>query len=925
MKNLCALMAFVMVAFNAMSERNLLLNGGFEDGLNGWTTAHPWYEAKVDGKGTGISAWEIDERNARAGKQSAKVIGKGNRGIAMQVLRLPPATYRVRGWLKCENLGDANASILVEFLDKDRKWFQGITAGSVSGTTDWTRIEKDITFPPETVWVHFDLLTSAPNNGAAWFDEIELIPQPTGVPLLSAWVIQKPADAGEVRLKWKVTDSTGIAQYEIYVEPQPFTSLKGLHPKAVMDWTASEAAVRVRGKTSRVHVAVEPVSVDGQRPAEVKSMEVVVKDTKPPRAVEWTVRNSVWQRDSLFVEWQPCPLDEDIRSFHLHAAATPMEKVTRLGTLGKPFPAHQQMAWLPRSALPSGTKYLALTAVDAAGNESPPTWQLIPALTQDAGRKMPCDIWVTSPLLNIFRDTPKPANAANHIDLLCARNEAEGAQIVLTPRQPLTDVYVEVEPLRHENGKAQIAAENIAWHFVGYLHVEKNSTATPPEELLRKAPADFPDPFLEERSLDLTPPVSPPSQRENGGGNQPIFVRVFVPKDAAPGVYRGGVHVIASEGSVRVPLRVEVLPFALPDQLPLYVTNWFNVGNIARFHNVPEWSEDFWRTLRLYAKEMRRAHQNVVLTPLDLVKVWREEDGSLTFDYADFDRWVELFEKEGVVERIELSHLGGRTTGEWECKTFSLAPRPATDRRSGQVFHIEVEQFLPDLQRHLEERGWLPKTVLHIGDEPIPVNVASWREQSARAHRAAPKLKRIDAIHVPPSDVAGYLEVLVPQLNYFEQWLPQFKEAQARGSELWFYIAWLPQGKFTNRLIDLACIKTRLIHWINSLHGATGYLHWGLNFWTDFKDMGFAPGDNWIIYPGKRGPRSSLRWEAMRDGLEDFAYFHLLAQKSPERARELLRQVMRSATDYDKDPQKLEQVRREVAKALVYEDSEPRR
>ncbi len=905
MKNLCALMAFVMVAFNPTNGRNLLLNGGFEDGLNGWTTAHPWYEAKVDGKGTGISAWELDEKNVRAGKQSAKVVGKGNRGIAMQVLRLPPATYRVCGWLKCENLGDANASILLEFIDKDRKWFQGITAGEVSGTADWTRIEKDIPFPPNAIWTHFDLLTSAPNNGAAWFDEIQLIPLSSGVPLPPLRVTQKPSDAGEVRLGWEISDMTDIAQYQVYVEPQAFRSLKRLRPKAIVDWTAHEATVRLSGKPSRVYAAVVPVSVDGQRPMEVKSLEVAVKDTKPPRAVELAIRNSVAQRDSLLIEWQPCLLDEGVRSFHLHAAATPLEKVSRLEALGKPFPAHQRMAWLSRSALPAGTKYLALTAVDGAGNESQPTWQPLPAPTQHATRDTPYDIWVASPLLNIFRDTPKPANAANSIDLLSARNEAECAQIVLTPREPLNGVSVEVEPLRHENGKARIAAENIAWNFVGYLRVEKNSTATPPEELLRKAPADFPDPFLEERSLDL-----------KANENQPIFVRVFVPKDAAPGVYRGGVHVVTSQGSGRVPLRVEVLPFALPDQLPLYVTNWFNVGNFARFHNVPEWSEDFWRTLRLYAKEMHRAHQNVVLTPLDLVKVWREEDGSLTFDYADFDRWVRLFQEEGVAERIELSHLGGRTTGEWECKTFGISPRPATDRKSGQTFHVEIEQFLPDLQRHLDEKGWLQKTTLHVGDEPIPVNVASWREQSARAHRAAPKLKRIDAIHVPPSEIAEHLEVLVPQLNYFEQWLPQFKDAQSRGSELWFYIAWVPQGKFTNRLIDLACIKTRLIHWINFLHGATGYLHWGLNFWTDFKDMGFAPGDNWIIYPGKWGPRSSLRWEAMRDGLEDFAYFHLLAQKSPGRARELLRQVLRSATDYDKDPERLEQVRRLVAREL---------
>lgn len=100
---------------------------------------------------------------------------------------------------------------------------------------------------------------------------------------------------------------------------------------------------------------------------------------------------------------------------------------------------------------------------------------------------------------------------------------------------------------------------------------------------------------------------------------------------------------------------------------------------------------------------------------------------------------------------------------------------------------VEIEQFLPDLQRYLEAKGWQKKTILHIGDEPIMVNVASWREQSARAHRTAPKLKRTDAIHVPYSEVQGHLEVLVPQLNYFAQWLEGYWQAQQQdGQELWF-------------------------------------------------------------------------------------------------------------------------------------------
>ncbi len=51
--------------------------------------------------------------------------------------------------------------------------------------------------------------------------------------------------------------------------------------------------------------------------------------------------------------------------------------------------------------------------------------------------------------------------------------------------------------------------------------------------------------------------------------------------------------------------------------------------------------------------------------------------------------------------------------------------------------------------------------------------------------------------------------------------------------------------------------------------------------------------------------------------IEDFTYFSMLAKKSPEKARGLLNGVMRSATDDDRDFDKLEQVRRKVARELV--------
>ena len=47
-----------------------------------------------------------------------------------------------------------------------------------------------------------------------------------------------------------------------------------------------------------------------------------------------------------------------------------------------------------------------------------------------------------------------------------------------------------------------------------------------------------------------------------------------------------------------------------------------------------------------------------------------------------------------------------------------------------------------NLNRLIEELGLLNRFAVHVADEPIPQNVASYRELSARVHKAAPKLRR---------------------------------------------------------------------------------------------------------------------------------------------------------------------------------------
>ncbi|HEY6224583.1 MAG TPA: glycoside hydrolase domain-containing protein [Gemmatimonadales bacterium] len=529
------------------------------------------------------------------------------------------------------------------------------------------------------------------------------------------------------------------------------------------------------------------------------------------------------------------------------------------------------------------------------------------------------EVWTTHALENVFRDTRPPPDAPTAIRLMAARGETESAQVVVRARGPrgpcLDSVRIEPSQLVDRRGHALGAdgAGGVWADWVGYVRLTKNSDHTPDAELVRRAPDDFPDPLLEDPEIRVCPDSS-----------QPALVRVAVPRTAAPGRYGGTVAVRAGANLLRtVPLTVDVMPVTLPppDRPALRVTNWFSRQAIAAHHHVDEWSDAHWQLLRAYADDMRAHGQTMFETDLDLIGVSRAAGGSFTFDYSRFDRWVELFLSAGLRD-IELMHLGRRTEPWAWTNPFEPLPRRAPIVGTTDSAEVPLEVFLKSLEHHLNQRGWLAHAFMHIADEPVPENVASWRALSRRAHAAAPRLKRIEAIQVP--DLAGDLEIWVVVEDVLDRWYDSTYRArqQAGGMELWAYTSWLPQGAYANRLIDYPLLKTRLLPWVAQRYDLTGFLHWGLNQWpagdpVDPSKGLFAPGDDFIVYPGRRGPRSSLRWEAFRDGVEDYGLFTLWLRRDPRAARAALSQVVPTFTTYPRDPAVLLAAHRQALSALA--------
>ena len=487
-------------------------------------------------------------------------------------------------------------------------------------------------------------------------------------------------------------------------------------------------------------------------------------------------------------------------------------------------------------------------------------------------------VWPVSPFEKVFRDTTPPEGATPKSDVIrigAAANEYEPAQVAIRSTTPLKGMKVATGPLTSENGRA-ISPENITTNFVGYLPIEHNTTGAE-SVWLRKAPCEIPDFLLDDRAIDLKAETT-----------QPIWLTAHVPKGTAPGVYKGTIIVTAEGFQKKIPIELTVFPFTLPDERHLFVTHWFHPSRIAGHHKIELWSDHFWEILAKYAENLAAHRQNVIEVPWNLIEVTREADGTLTCDFTRFDRYIDVFEKAGAADMIELTHVGHFGKGGWSGSEIVLGKLSATDAKTQKRVSLDFEEglkpFLAALEKHLDETGRLEKSAIHIADEASINNIESFRQVSARVHEAAPRLRRMDAIET--IDFTGALEIWVPKLSHYERWRDAFEERRG-DNEYWFYICCHPYGPhYPNRFLDLPLANVRVLHWINFEADLKGYLHWALIPWSGdafaAPPTRWSPGDDRILYPGKDGPMNGVRWEMQRESLEDFEYLHLLTDKDNE-------------------------------------------
>lgn len=465
--------------------------------------------------------------------------------------------------------------------------------------------------------------------------------------------------------------------------------------------------------------------------------------------------------------------------------------------------------------------------------------------------------------------------------------------------------------------------ENIEVGYVDYVKVGR-SYPNPAIDQLKSLSSFYPDPIINDKPINLKPEET-----------RSIWITVPISKDVNAGHYKLKLN-IEAEGDVITKTMDIIVYDVVLETSGLWITNWFSTTpeRLRQMNNDEEivaYSETYWKLIRVLARKMSDYGQNMALiSPLDLT-IFSEVNGQLKMDFSRFDKMVSIFQEEGVLGRIEGGHIGSREST-WESHFQVRIPR----FEDNQVFFEKVfierpeaeqfyKQFFVELYDHLEKKGWKDKYFQHIADEPINSNVQSYVKITQFIKSIIPEMKVIEACHT--KDLQNMIDIWVPQLDFLHQDFDFYQQRQTEGDEVWYYTCLGPKGNYANRFLDLPLIKTRLLHWINFKYGITGYLHWGLNVWNENpfeestsinKESGnvLPGGDSWIVYPSYHNLYSSIRFEAMRDGINDYALLVMLNKKNSSLVKELVNEMIYRFDWYDTNTHHFWEMRKRILNEL---------
>lgn len=566
-----------------------------------------------------------------------------------------------------------------------------------------------------------------------------------------------------------------------------------------------------------------PLPVADNWPTGVQCVEVSVPDGRVMAAASADISLSAVSACKLVHEDALSMADLSIRQLHLNwpnkvALAAARAAAVPAGT-GEPA---SPLDWARRD-LRVAAELRALTGAverqrSQSGTDALVTWAANPWDSFDPG-----SAWL---------DAESPVSAALAVSLYQGEYEAAAANLLNVSAQPL-EVRVAAADLVAEDGTTLPAGEHL---------VLRETTMVPRHAGDRVGDALV---SLGEAGIIRIAPMRAAQ----------LWVTVRSGQ-AAPGLYEGRITLteMTPDGkSAVVPLRVRVWPIALPEKSPVRFCTWAYLDNSAFADRIDAAMADLV------------AHKNTVFTVSGGVTIPYDDTGEvLEPDWDALDTQLDRYAGHGI---ILINEPGLKFVGQ------GAAPPEAEQGAHTRALRL--------LATHLAEKGLdYSDWAIYVTDEPgleHGPRIEYLIEHGRRIKAADPRIRNYtDPIVVMSREdlrrAAPYVDIWCPeQDSFYRVWGPtpdmypeeRLAIMRADSPEVWTYECF-PRVK---RISPLGYYRHQA--WLAWQMGLNG-----LGFWTYCT----SPDDPWtptkdeylLVYPGRDGPIPSKRWEACRDGVEDY-------------------------------------------------------
>ncbi len=474
--------------------------------------------------------------------------------------------------------------------------------------------------------------------------------------------------------------------------------------------------------------------------------------------------------------------------------------------------------------------------------------------------------------------------AFNHV---AWRGEKVFAQAVVSSEEELKDVRLSVSDLR--NGKSLIGAENIRLQFVSYVVSDLLDTTKYGQCGSREDKSKWGEVLVAD-VLDINDSMTLPAGRK-----QPVWMTVSVPSDARPGKYSGKLTVTSSNAKARsLNVELTVADHVLPParDWAFHLDLWQNPYSVARYENVPLWSEAHFEAMRPVMRMLAEAGQKSVTATImsrpwngqtedafgSMVTKIRRIDGSWLYDYTIFDRWVEFMFSLGIDRQIncysmipwalQFDYIDQATSSP---ATFQAAP-------GSEEYNEYWGAFIADFARHLKAKGWFEKTMIAMDERPLESMQAVLG--LIRKIEPAFKISLAGNYHEPVIyDIVDFSETFSGKQEFPESAKAKRKEL---GLTTTFYTCCAEAHP--NMFVISNPDEAAWLGWFAQAEGYDGYLRWAYNSWTidpltDARFRTWPAGDCFVVYPGGRG---SVRFSKLVEGIQDFEKVRILRSRWQE-------------------------------------------